>query len=65
MWDAANQIEQMKFKVDGHTKQIISRCVDMEQVWEALDIEYAGEQIVINAVNGELKKAEVWHLQYI
>ena len=38
VWDDANQIEQMKFKVDGHTKQIISRCVEMEQAWEALDI---------------------------
>ena len=54
-WDHANQIEQMKYKVDDYTKKIISQCTDMVQVWEALDMEYGQEQEVVNAVNRELK----------
>ena len=60
-WDDDNQIEQMKFKVDAHTKIILSRCKNMTEVWEALDNEYGQEQEVVNAVNAELKllKSEV------
>ena len=55
VWDDDNQIEQMKFKVDSHTKLIISRCTNMTEVWKALDDEYAQEQEVVNDVNEELK----------
>ena len=51
-----NQIEQMKFKVDDHTKLVISRCNNMTEVWTALDEEYAQEQEVVNAVNSALRK---------
>ena len=47
-------MEQMKFKVDPHTKRILSRCKTMEEVWENLDLEYALEQEVVNAVSHEL-----------
>ena len=53
-WDDGNQLEQMKFKVDPHTKRILSRCKDMTEVWEALDKEYGQEQEVVNAINREL-----------
>ena len=53
-WDGDNQIEQMKFKVDPHTKRILSRCKTMKEVWENLDLEYAQEQEVVNAVSHEL-----------
>ena len=55
-WDDANQLEQIKLKVDAYTKKIISRCKDMAEVWESLDTEYAEEQEVVNAVNAELQK---------
>ena len=48
-WDEDNQIEQLKFKVDLHTKRIVSRCKNMAEVWEALDHEYAQELEVVNA----------------
>ena len=35
-WDDANQLQQMKQKVDSYTKKIISRCKDMNEVWDAL-----------------------------
>lgn len=54
--DEDNQIEQMKFKVDDHTKRIISRCNNMSEVWSSLDEEYAQEQEVVNAVNSTLRK---------
>ena len=55
-WDDGNQLEQMKQKVDPYTKKIISRCKDMNDVWDALDKEYGQEQEVVNAVNLELKQ---------
>ena len=55
-WDDTNQLEQMKFKVDSHTKLILSRCKDMEAVWVALDEEYGQEREVVNAVNHELHR---------
>ena len=55
-WDDANQLEQMKQKVDSYTKKIISRCKDMNEVWDALDREFGQEQEVVNAVNLELKQ---------
>ena len=55
-WDEENQLEQLKHKVDPHTKRILSRCNTMKEVWEALDLEYAQEQEVVNAVNSELIK---------
>ena len=55
-WDDDNQMEQMKFKVDSHTKLILSRCKDMDAVWQALDDEYGQEQEVVNAVNHELRQ---------
>jgi muconolactone delta-isomerase len=54
-WDDANQVEQIKHKVDQKTRRIISRCGSMKNVWEALDKEYAQEEEVIIAVNEELK----------
>ena len=54
-WDDANQVEQIKHKVDQKTRRIISRCNSMKDVWEALDKEYAQEEEVIIAVNEELK----------
>ena len=55
-WDDDNQLEQMKFKVDPHTKLILSRCKDMAAVWVALDEEYGQEREVVNAVNHELHR---------
>ena len=56
-WEDDNlQIEQMKFKVDPHTKLILSRCKDMADVWRALDDEYGQEREVVNAVNHELHR---------
>jgi hypothetical protein len=55
-WDDDNQLEQMKFKVDPHTKLILSRCQDMAAVWVALDEEYGQEREVVNAVNHELHR---------
>ena len=55
VWDDANQVEQIKLKVDTETRRIISRCKTMFEVWSALDTEYAQEQEVINAVDEELK----------
>ena len=55
-WDDDNQLEQMKFKVDPHTKLILSRCKDMASVWVALDEEYGQEREVVNAVNHELHR---------
>ena len=54
-WDDANQVEQIKLKVNEETKRILSRCNTMKEVWEALDLEFAQEQEVINAVDSELK----------
>ena len=54
-WEDANQVTQIKLKVDEDTRLIISRCKTMEEVWTELDKEYAQEQEVINAVNAELK----------
>ena len=53
-WDDANQVEQIKHKVDQKTRRIISRCGSMKDVWDALDKEYAQEEEVIIAVNEEL-----------
>ena len=55
-WDDESQLEQLKFKVDTHTKRIISRCKTMSEVWAALDAEYAQEEEVVNAVNTQLQK---------
>ena len=55
-WDDDNQLERMKFKVDPHTKLILSRCKDMAAVWVALDEEYGQEREVVNAVNHELHR---------
>ena len=55
-WDEDNQLEQLKFKVDSHTKRIISRCKTMSEVWLALDNEYAQEEEIVNAVNSQLKQ---------
>ena len=54
-WDDGNQVEQIKLKVNDQAKRIISRCNSMKEVWETLDLEYAQEQEVINAVDAELK----------
>ena len=54
-WDDDNQLEQMKRKVDMHTRKIIQRCNDMTEVWAELDKEYGQEQEVVNAVDAELK----------
>ena len=55
VWDDANQVEQIKLKVDTETRRIITRCKTMSEIWDALDIEYAQEQEVINAVDQELR----------
>ena len=49
-WDDANQVEQIKHKVDSKTRRIITRCDTMAKVWSALDKEYAQEEEVILAV---------------
>ena len=54
-WDDANQVEQIKYKVDSETRCIITRCTTMEEVWDALDAEFAQEQEVVNAVDSELR----------
>ena len=54
-WTDENQVEQLKFHVDLDTRRIITHCDTMKEVWEALDKEYAQEEEVINAVDGELK----------
>ena len=56
MWEDGNQVEQIKFKVDSHTRRLISRCNTMMEVWQVLDAEFAQEQEVINAVDDELQK---------
>ena len=56
MWEDGNQVEQIKFKVDSHTRRLISRCNTMTEVWQVLDAEFAQEQEVINAVDEELQK---------
>ncbi len=56
MWEDGNQVEQIKFKVDAHSRMLISRCNTMSDVWKVLDAEFAQEQEVINAVNEELAK---------
>ena len=55
VWDDGNQVEQIKLKVDAETRRIITRCKNMNDVWQTLDNEFAQEQDVINAVNEELK----------
>ena len=55
-WGDANQVEQIKFKVDDESRRIISRCKTMTEVWKVLDEEFAQEQEVINAVDEELNK---------
>ena len=67
-WGEDNQPEQLKFKVDSHTKRIISRCKTMSEVWLALDNEYAQEEEIVNAVNSQLKQlksAECSTFEYI
>ena len=54
-WDDANQVEQIKFKVDTETRQLISRCNTMAEVWKVLDNEYAQEEEVVNAVDAKLR----------
>ena len=56
IWDDANQVLQMKNKVDVKTHRIVSRCSNMEEIWAALDREYAQEEEVIISVNEELQK---------
>ena len=55
-WSDSNQVEQIKYKVDSDTRRIISRCETMEDLWKVLDLEFAQEQEVINAVDEELGK---------
>ena len=55
VWDDSNQVEQIKLKVDVDSKRIIERCNSMDEVWDALDLEYGQEQEVINAVEEELR----------
>ena len=55
-WDEESQLEQMKFKVDPHTKLILTRCGGMDAVWEALDKEFGQEREIVNAVNHELRR---------
>ena len=55
-WEDANQVEQIKFKVDDESRRIITRCKTMDEVWSVLDSEFAQEQEVINAVDEELNK---------
>ena len=54
-WDDANQVEQIKYKVNAETRLLISRCNTMEEVWRVLDDEYAQEEEVVNSVNAKLK----------
>ena len=56
VWTDANQVEQIKLRVDSNTKHIITRCRTMDEVWLALDGEYAQELEVINAVDQEINK---------
>ena len=55
-WDDGNQVEQLKLKVNPETRRIITRCKTMSEVWAALDLEFAQEGEVLNAVNEELRK---------
>ncbi len=59
-WSDANQVEQIKHKVDAETRRIITRCNTMAEVWEVLDTEYAQEE-VINAVDMELRALRLSH----
>ena len=54
-WTDANQVEQLKLKVDETSRMIILRCRTMDEIWLALDEEFAQEQEVVNAVDEELK----------
>ena len=54
-WDDANQVEQIKHKVDSETRLLISRCNTMSEVWKVLDGEFAQEEEVVNAVNAKLQ----------
>ena len=66
--DEDNQLEQLKIKVDRHTKWIISRCRSMSEVWVALDNEYAQKKDIVNAFNAQLKllkSTESSTLEYI
>ena len=54
-WHNANQVEQIKLKVNEETRRIIARCNSMKEVWKVLDLEFAQEQEVINTVDTELK----------
>ena len=54
-WDDANQVEQIKHKVDPETRLLISRCDTMKEVWNVLDGEFAQEEEVVNAVNAKLQ----------
>ena len=56
LWSDSNQVEQIKYKVDDDIRRIISRCCSMDEVWDVLDLEFAQEQEVINAVDQELTK---------
>ena len=47
-WDK-DKLEQLKFKVDSHTKRIVSSCKTMTEVLIALDNEYAQEEEIVNA----------------
>ena len=55
-WSDSNQVDQIKYKVDSDTRRIINRCETMDDVWKVLDLEFAQEQEVINAVDEELGK---------
>ena len=56
MWEDGNQVEQIKFYVDAHSRMLISRCNTMKEVWQTLDEEFAAEHEVISAVEEELLK---------
>ena len=55
-WSDDNQVQQIKLKIDNESRQIITRCKTMEEVWSVLDGEYAQEQEIVNAVDEELLK---------
>ena len=44
MWQDDNQVEQIKFNVDPHTKVLISRCDTMAEVWEVINVKFVQEQ---------------------
>ena len=58
-WDDANQVEQIKYKVNAETRQLISRCNTMEEVWMVLDDEFAKEEEVVNAVDAKLQSLRI------